>query len=58
MLVNLPRRPAFSYSLWKLRLIEKITVYYKAPGDYLKFTQIFVICIPIDLEMFNNHAHV
>ena len=25
-------------------------------GDYLKFTQIFVICIPLHLEMFNNHA--
>ena len=37
MLVNLLRRPAFGYSFWKLRLIEKTTVYYKAPGpDYLK----------------------
>jgi len=30
MLVKLLRQPAFGFSLWKLRLIEKIMVHYKA----------------------------
>ena len=50
---KLTARPAFGLEL--LRLTEKSYASLQS-GDYLTFTQIFVICIPIHLEMFNNHA--
>ena len=45
MLVNLPRG---QLSVWKLRLSEKNT---QSLRKYFS-----LICIPIDLELFNNHA--
>ena len=54
MLVNLLRG---QLSVWKLRLSEKKKRFINYKWGLLKvYANICHMCIPIDLELFNNHA--